>query len=630
MRWVRSAFAKAMADSRSTLRIQPKWGHVVKRNSAMLRLRFHDMTPRRLARLATVLLDTCLPAEALAQEGYLDLRSIAPPWSRSSRSGAAKNSNVLSDFSISSLIPSSQTCLEPAICDGWRVMQNEGMVYLVGAGPGDLGLVTLRAKELIRKADVLVYDYLVHPDMVDWVKSSCEVVYVGKKAGFHSMPQEEIEALLVKHAQAGREVVRLKGGDPYVFGRGGEEARALAADGIPFEVVPGVTSALAAGAYAGIPLTQRNTSASLVMVTGHEDPIKHELQVDWPKLGSLENTTLAIYMGMSRLPDITAQLAQGGLASDTPAAVVQWASLGRQRSVSGTIANIAEKAAAEGLKAPAIVFVGDVVNHQKSVDWFENLPLFGRRVVVTRTRSGNSVLRNKLQQLGAEVIELPLINVVPAVERDMLVEVFSELGMYDWIVFTSANGVRIFFEYFFQAFSDIRSLGLLRFACVGDATAEEIKRHRVAVECQPKLATAEALADKLIETGSLDSAKVVTVTGNLNRDILVKKLEAARAIVDTLPLYRTEKLDLSEHAAAHDFRERGADAVLFASSSAAQAYADQADSLALADGVAPPKFGSMGPQTSATLRELGMSVDFESSAPGLDALIESLIESLKE
>lgn len=508
-------------------------------------------------------------------------------------------------------------------------MQNKGMVYLVGAGPGDLGLVTLRAKELIRGADVLVYDYLVHPDLVDWVKSSCEVVYVGKKAGFHSMPQEEIEALLVKHAQAGRQVVRLKGGDPYVFGRGGEEARALAADGIPFEVVPGVTSALAAGAYAGIPLTQRNTSASLVMVTGHEDPTKHELQVDWARLGGLENTTLAIYMGMSRLPDITAQLAQGGLAPDTPAAVVQWASLGRQRSVSGTITDIAEKAADAGLKAPAIVFVGNVVKHQKSVDWFENLPLFGRRVVVTRTRSGNSVLRNKLQQLGAEVIELPLINVVPAVERDTLVEVFTELGMYDWIVFTSANGVRIFFEHFYQAFTDVRSLGLLRFACVGDATAQEIKRHRVAVECQPTIATAEALADKLIATGSLDSAKVIAVTGNLNRDILVRKLEKARAIVDTMPLYRTEKLDLSEHAAAHDFRERGADAVLFASSSAAKAYADQADALGLADDAIAPKFGSMGPQTSATLRELGMSVDFESAEPGLDALIESLVESLQ-
>lgn len=504
------------------------------------------------------------------------------------------------------------------------------MVFLVGAGPGDLGLVTLRAKELIRTADVLVYDYLVHPDLVDWVKSTCEVVYVGKKAGFHSMPQEDIEGLLVRHAKAGHQVVRLKGGDPYVFGRGGEEARALAAGGIPFEVVPGVTSALAAGAYAGIPLTQRNTSASLVLVTGHEDPTKHELQVDWARLGGLQNTTLAIYMGMSRLSDIAAKLQEGGLAATTPAAVVQWASLGRQRSVTGTVASIASLAAEAGLQAPAIVFIGDVVRHQKNVDWFENLALFGRRIVVTRTRSGNSVLRNKLQQLGAEVVELPLINVVPDVPRETLVEVFSELGTYDWIVFTSANGVRIFFEHFNQAYPDIRALGLLRFACVGEATAAEIEKYQIAVECQPEVATASALADALIATGSLDSAKVITVTGNRNRDVLVQKLEAARAIVDTLPLYRTEKLDLSQHAAAHDFRERGADAVLFASSSAAQAFVDQAEALELAPGARQPQFGSMGPQTSATLRELNLHVDFESAAPGLDALIEALIASLAQ
>ncbi|MBT5903581.1 MAG: uroporphyrinogen-III C-methyltransferase [Opitutaceae bacterium] len=507
-------------------------------------------------------------------------------------------------------------------------MQNPGMVYLVGAGPGDLGLVTQRARELIRRANVLVYDYLVHPDMVEWVRSDCEVVYVGKKAGFHSMPQDEIEALLVKHAKAGKRVVRLKGGDPYVFGRGGEEARALAADGIAFEVVPGITAALAAGAYAGIPLTQRNTSSSLVLVTGHEDPTKHELQVDWPQLGALKNTTLAIYMGMSRLSDILAGLREGGLAADTPAAVVQWASLGRQRSAVGTVSDIVDRVAEAGLKAPSVIFIGEVVTHQQSVDWFENLSLFGRRVVVTRTRGGNSVLRSKLEHLGAEVIELPLINVVPAVEKEALVDVFSELGMYDWVVFTSANGVRIFFEHFLRAFDDIRALGLLRFACVGDATAEEIERHRVKVECKPKIATAEGLAEALIATGSLDSAKIIAITGNLNRDSLVKKLEAARAIVDILPLYRTEKLDMAESAAAQDFRERGADAVLFASSSAADAFADQTEELSLGAEAAKPLFGSMGPQTSETMKERGLEVDFESRKPGLDGFIAKLIETL--
>lgn len=510
-------------------------------------------------------------------------------------------------------------------------MKTKGMVFLVGAGPGDLGLVTFRARELISSADVLVYDYLVHPDLVEWCPAHCEVVYVGKKAGFHSVPQSEIESLLVNRAKAGKRVVRLKGGDPYVFGRGGEEARALAADGIRFEVVPGVTAALAAGAYAGIPLTQRNTSASLVLVTGHEDPTKHELQVDWQALGGLKNTTLAIYMGMSRLPDILARLVAGGMAKETPAAVVQWASLGRQRSVSATVETLPEAVAAAGLKAPAIVFVGEVVRHQEAVDWFEHLSLFGRRVAITRTREGNSGLRSKLEHLGAEVVELPLLSVVPDVDRHLLVEIFGELGSYDWIVFTSANGVNFFFEHFDRAYDDIRALGMLRIACVGDATAKAVESRRLKVECRPDVATADALADALIATDSLDSAKVVVVTGNLNREVLVQRLESeGRAIVDTLPLYRTEKLDLSEHPAAHDFREKGADAILFASSSAVDAFVAQAGSLALGPDAKRPLVGSIGPQTSASIKAISMPLDFEAKSPGLDALIDALVARLNK
>ena len=499
----------------------------------------------------------------------------------------------------------------------------------MGAGPGDLGLVTFRARELISQADVLVYDYLVHPELVEWCRAECEVVYVGKKAGFHSVPQAEIETLLVDRAKGGKRVVRLKGGDPYVFGRGGEEARALAADGVPFEVVPGVTASLAAGAYAGIPLTQRNTSSSLVLVTGHEDPNKHELQVDWVKLGGLSNTTLAIYMGMSRLADILAKLQTGGMNGETPAAAVQWASLGRQRSVTGTVENLAAKVQEAGLAAPAIVFVGEVVNHQKAVDWFEHLSLFGRRVAITRTRRGNSELRSKLEHLGAEVLELPLIRVVPDVERRTMVDIFAELGTYDWIVFTSAHGVKIFFERFFKGFDDVRSLGLLRFACVGEATAKEIAKHRIKVECQPKVATADALAEALIETGSLDSAKVIVVTGNLNRDTLVKRLQdEGQAIVDRLPLYRTEKVPLANHPAVDRFREVGADAVLFASSSAVEAFAAQAGDLALSQNARRPLAGSMGPQTSASMKKYGLSVEFEAARPGIDELIDALVERL--
>jgi uroporphyrinogen III methyltransferase / synthase len=507
-------------------------------------------------------------------------------------------------------------------------MAGLGKVFLVGAGPGDLGLVTFRARELLGAADVLVYDYLVHPDLLGWCRPDCEVIYVGKKAGFHAMPQEEIEALLVARARAGKTVVRLKGGDPFVFGRGGEEARSLARDGIPFEVVPGVTAALAAGAYAGIPLTQRNTSSSLVFVTGHEDPTKHELQVDWRKLGTLKNTTLAIYMGMGHLAEIMRELQAGGLPADTPAAVVQWASLGRQRSVAGTVSDLPERVAQAKLSAPAIIFVGEVVRHQETVDWFEHLPLFGRRVAITRHRDGNSELRAKLEHLGAEVVELPLIRVVSDVDKHTLFEVLSELGSYDWIAFTSANGVRVFFEEFFRIYDEIRNLGLLRFACIGEATAREIRRHHIKVECQPDVATAEALAEALIETGSLESAKVVVVTGNLNRDVLVQKLEEAHAIVDQLPLYKTEKPDLTEDAAVADFRQRGADAVLFASSSAVEAFVGQAKHLQLDPEARRPLAGSIGPQTTATMKKIGMPVDFEAEKPGLDELITALVRKL--
>jgi uroporphyrinogen III methyltransferase/synthase len=504
-----------------------------------------------------------------------------------------------------------------------------GIVYLVGAGPGDLGLVTLRAKELIERADVLVYDYLIHSDLLLWCKPGCEQKYVGKKAGFHALPQEEIEALLVKYAKAGKMVVRLKGGDPFVFGRGGEEARTLAKDGVRFEVVPGVTAALAAGAYAGIPLTHRNTSSSLIFLTGHEDPKKHELQVDWRNYGSLKNTTLAIYMGMGHLKFIFDELIAGGMKADTPAAVVQWASLGRQRSLAGTVGTLPALVEKEKLTSPAIIFVGEVVRAHEQIDWFEHLPLFGRRIAITRTREQGSELREKLESLGAEVLELPLIRVSGDVDKNTLADVFLEFGSYDWIVFTSANGVKYFFNEYNRLFDDIRSLGLLRFACIGDATARAITDFRIKVECQPPKATAEALADALIETGSLDSAKILVVTGNLNRDVLVTKLEAARAIVDLFPVYKTEKADLAHEPAAENFRQKGADAILFCSSSAVQNFADQAKSLQLEADAKRPLAGSIGPQTSETMKKAGLPIAFEAKTPSLDALVDAVVQKLK-
>jgi len=508
------------------------------------------------------------------------------------------------------------------------ILMTAGIVHLVGAGPGDLGLVTLRAKALIASADVVVYDYLVHADMLAWCRSDCEKVYVGKRPQLHALPQAEIEALLVAKAKAGRRVVRLKGGDPFVFGRGGEEVRRLAADGVAFEVVPGVTAALAAGAYAGIPLTQRNTSSSLIFLTGHEDPEKHTLAVDWHTYGALANATLAIYMGMGHLRQILAELMAGGLAPATPAAVVEWASLGRQRSVTGTAATLADLVDARRLGAPAMILVGEVVGGHEAIDWFEQLPLFGRRVVVTRARDQAGELRRKLEELGAEVLELPLVEIKPVVDRDTTLEVFAELGHYDWLVFTSANGVRHFFDLLLKAFRDLRALGPMRIACVGEATAQAVRALHLEVEICPPTATAEALADALVATGSLDNGKVLVVMGNLNRDTLVMKLETARAIVDCLQVYENVRTDLSHDPAAEDFCQRGGDAILFASASAVQAFAAQAGVLALGAGAKRPLAGSIGPRTSAAMRQAGLRVDFEATAATLDALVAALVAKL--
>ena len=503
-----------------------------------------------------------------------------------------------------------------------------GIVYLVGAGPGDLGLVTLRARELIASADVVVYDYLVHPDLLAWCRPDCEKIYVGKRPHHHALPQAEIEALLVARARAGRVVVRLKGGDPFVFGRGGEEARRLAADGVPFAVVPGITAALAAGAYAGIPLTRRNTNSALVFLTGHEDPATHRPAVDWRRYGSLPDATLAIYMGMGHLRLILAELVAGGLPPDTPAAVVEWASLGRQRSVAGTAATLADLAAARQLDAPAVVLVGEVVRGHEAIDWFERRPLFGRRLIITRARDQAADWRRRLEDLGAEVLELPLVAIRPFADRETIEDVFAEIGHYDWLVFTSANGVRHFFDTFFKAFHDIRAVGAMRIACVGESTARAVRALHLEVELCPAEATAEALGAALVGTGSLDSAKVLVVTGNLNRDTLVKQLEEGGTIVDRLQVYENVPADLAREPAADVFRERGADAVLFASASAVRAFAAQAKALQPGPGAKHPIAGSIGPATSEALRRAGLAVDFEAKTADLDGLIAALLGKL--
>ena len=502
----------------------------------------------------------------------------------------------------------------------------KGSVFLVGAGPGNPGLITVRAKELIETCDTLIYDSLVHPAVLALQKEKCEQIFVGKKSGCHSVPQAEIQSLIVAKAREGKRVVRLKGGDPFIFGRGSEEALFLRKEGIDFEIVPGITAAIGAGAFSGTPLTQRNSSSTLVIVTGHEDPEKPEISVDWANIPRV-NSTVCVYMGVSRLELIVASLIDAGFESDTPVACVEWATLGCQRVCRGNLGTICGDAKEFKLKSPAVIIIGENAGMGDEISWFESKPLQGRRFVVTRSQGQASELSEKLEKLGAEVIGLPLISISRNVNEQTRDDVFAELASYDWIVFSSPNGVRYFFDTFFEKFDDIRSLGFIRIAAVGKSTAKEISKFYVATDLIPEVANAESLADALVATESLDSAKVLLVTGNLGRDVLLKKLEEARAIVDRFEVYRTDPTDLSSDPAAKAFREQGADAILFTSSSGVKSFVDQAKDLVLSSDAIRPKTVSIGPITSASMERLGVPRNFQAKEASLDSLVEELVRN---
>ena len=506
-------------------------------------------------------------------------------------------------------------------------MKDKGMVYLVGAGPGASDLVTVRGRSLIGKCDVLVYDYLVYDELLTWTPPGCEKVYVGKRSGFHSKPQEEIEKLLIGHAREGKTVVRLKGGDPFIFGRGGEEAEALKKAGIPFEVVPGVTASLATAAFMGFPLTHREDSSSVVMVTGHEDPAKPETVIDWGKYAGL-GATLCIYMGMTNLERISRELLGAGMAGDTPVAVVRWATLPRQESCFGTLATIARRVAEQGIKPPAMIIIGPVVKDSPGYSWYESKPLFGKRVVVTRTRRQASKLVRKLTGLGADVMELPMIRVRPTVDEEVKREVFSGLGSYDWIVFSSRNGVRNFFDLLLEERRDLRSLGFARIAAVGPSTAREVEKYHLAVDLVPEKHTGSDLAEALIETGSMENAKILMVKGNLGGADLMRRLEEVWAMVDRFEVYKTEPTDLSRYPVAQRFREMGAHAITFTSSSTVKSFVRQARSLQLKPGAVTPKSFSIGPVTSRTMADLRMPLTREADTSTLDSLVEVLVDEL--
>jgi uroporphyrinogen III methyltransferase/synthase len=494
-----------------------------------------------------------------------------------------------------------------------------GTCSLVGAGPGDLGLVTLRAKERIEQADVLVYDYLCNPGILSWAREGVEIIYAGKKAGQHTLKQEEIDALLVEKTRAGKRVVRLKGGDPFLFGRGGEEAEALAAAGLKFEVIPGVTSAIAAPAYAGIPVTHRDHTSQLTIFTGHEDPTKPESSLDYQRLATQPGTKVML-MGVERLGPITEALKSHGASQEMPVALVRWGTTGRQQTLRGTLGDIAQRVAESGFSAPAVAVFGDVVKLRDQLNWFETRPLFGKRIVVTRTRKQAGGLSAALRQLGADVFELPTIRIDPPKDLYAFAELVRDAHTYEWIVFTSPNGVTSFFEIFFKIYKDVRSIGGARIAAIGPATAAKVREYRLDVDLQPEEFVAEGVIAAFQKFGSVENQTILLARAEQARDVLPQELARLGAIVDEAVAYRTvpEVEDVS--GALARFKNEGADLITFTSSSTVENFL--AMKLPL-----PPQLStaSIGPITSATMKARGLRVDVEAKQydiPGLVAAIQ--------
>ena len=495
-----------------------------------------------------------------------------------------------------------------------------GKVYLVGAGPGDPGLATLRAKECIESADVIVYDHLANPEMLSWARDDAEITYAGKEPGEASPSQPEINALLVEKARAGKEVVRLKGGDPFVFGRGAEEAKAIADAGIQLEIVPGITSAIAGPAYAGIPVTHRAENSHVTFFTGHEDPAKTESAIDYAALARLGGTQVML-MGVERLGAITREMLKQGAREDLPVALVRWATTGRQETLTGTLQDIAQRAIANGFAAPAVAVFGEVVAMRESLNWYENRPLSGKRIVVTRTRKQASALSNKLRALGAQVVELPTIRIEPPSDLRAFAELVQDAHVYNWIIFTSANGVDAFFEIFFKLYDDAREIGGARIAAIGPATAQRVKEFHLHVDLQPEEFVAEALLKQFQKEGSIENLRFLLVRAEKARDVLPRGLSALGAIVDEAFAYRTVPETRDTTGARRQLAKEAADLITFTSSSTVENF--------LALGLPWPKgmrVASIGPITSKTACDHSLTVDVEARRHDIDGLVQAICD----
>ena len=501
-------------------------------------------------------------------------------------------------------------------------------VYLIGAGPGDPGLLTLKGKACLEAADTVVYDALANDALLQYVRPEAERIYVGKVAGNHALPQHEINALIIRKAKEGKIVARLKGGDPYIFGRGGEEAEELLNAGVPFEEVPGISSTIAGPAYAGIPLTHRSFASSVTIITGHEDPTKPDSVHNWEALAR-SASTLVFVMGMKNLPSIAEHLISAGMSPDTPAALVYRGTTTRHRSLVATIGELPQAAVREGFSNPSVIIVGSVCTLRDRLNWFEQKPLLGKSVVVTRAREQASGLAGMLTELGAEVIQCPTIAIRPLDDYSELDRAAAALADYDWVVFTSVNGVKHFWKRLAAAGKDSRALGSCRIAAIGPATAEALRTRGIEPDFIPEKYVAEGVVDGLMKLGVGKGTRVLVPRARVAREVLPDVLREAGAAVDVIAAYETVPCSDNKDEVLARIAEGTLSCVTFGSSSTVENFLAVVPAETLK---AHPEvqLAAIGPVTAKTLEKHGLACSMQGREYTIPALVEELKTRLQK
>ncbi len=505
-------------------------------------------------------------------------------------------------------------------------INKNGYVFLVGAGPGDPGLITIKGMECIRRANVIVYDRLVNNKLLAYAIADAELIYVGKSPDRHTLKQEDINKLLVEKALEGKIVTRLKGGDPFVFGRGGEEALELVENGIPYEVVPGITSAISVPAYAGIPVTHRGYTSNVAFITGNEDPMKEDTDIDWGKI-STGIGTLVFLMGMANLPKIVEKLIENGRSADTPVALIRWGTLPEQETLVGKLSDIVEKSQKEQFQNPAIIIVGEVVNLRKQLQWVEKKPLWGKRIVVTRARNQASVLSQMIEVYGGEAIEFPIIDIAPAENYAPLDEAINRIEDFDWVIFTSTNGVAAFYKRLQLQNKDFRELKGIRICAIGPKTKQELEQYGLLVDYMPGEYRAEAIIEKMSKE-DLHGKKILLPRADIARKTLPEVLTGLGAIVDDVVAYRTVKAQEKENDLRQMLKDGKINFITFTSSSTVTNFVSMFDKQELEDFLKGVKLASIGPITSKTAENLGLSIDVEAKEYTINGLLEAILVSL--